>query len=195
VLRLIGAGGVAFIAEGGGATSLGRVTGAPLVKAGSSAAEPRSRTRAAVAAAAVSLLFPATSASLTRMLSWATSAGLFDFAQAAPANTRAIAPSRTACRNIPELSFIGVLSHEADAVPHESQFVIRTFSDETEAYIAQAALEANGIESSLIRDDAGGMMPWLQWLHPIRLVVAEGDTAEALHILDTPPAPEKNVNP
>lgn len=80
-------------------------------------------------------------------------------------------------------------------MPHESQFVIRTFSDETEAYIAQAALEANGIESSLIRDDAGGMMPWLQWLHPIRLVVAEGDTAEALHILDTPPAPEKNVNP
>jgi hypothetical protein len=87
------------------------------------------------------------------------------------------------------------ISYEADAVPHEPQFVIRTFSGEAEAYIAQAALEANGIASSLMRDDAGGMMPWLQWLHPIRLVVAEGDSQEALEILDTPPVPEKNVNP
>jgi hypothetical protein len=76
-------------------------------------------------------------------------------------------------------------------VPSESHFVIRTFSGEAEAYIAQAALEANGISSSLLRDDAGGMMPWLQWLHPIRLVVSEEDSAEALQILDSPaPAPE-----
>lgn len=80
-------------------------------------------------------------------------------------------------------------------MPTEPQFVIRTFSGEAEAYIAQAALEANGIESSLIRDDAGGMMPWLQWLHPIRLVVSEADSAEALKILDTPVLPEKNINP
>lgn len=80
-------------------------------------------------------------------------------------------------------------------MPLEPQFVIRTFSGETEAYIAQAALEANGINSTLIRDDAGGMMPWLQWLHPIRLVVAEADSAEALHILDTPVVPEENINP
>lgn len=72
-------------------------------------------------------------------------------------------------------------------MPSESSFVIRTFSGEAEACIAQAALEANGIPSSLIRDDAGGMMPWLQWLHPIRLVVAESDSAEAREILDTPP--------
>lgn len=82
-------------------------------------------------------------------------------------------------------------------MPSDSHFVIRTFSGETEAYIAQAALEANGIASSLIRDDASGMMPWLQWLHPIRLVVAEEDSAEALQILDTPPppVPEENQNP
>lgn len=79
-------------------------------------------------------------------------------------------------------------------MPSESQFVIRTFSGEAEAYIAQAALEANGIPSSLIRDDAGGMMPWLQWLHPIRLVVNEGDSAAALEILDTPVIPEENIN-
>jgi len=76
---------------------------------------------------------------------------------------------------------------EAGAVPSESHFVIRTFSAETEAFIAQAALEANGIDSTLLRDDAGGMMPWLQWLHPIRLVVAEEDSVAALQILDSPP--------
>jgi hypothetical protein len=80
-------------------------------------------------------------------------------------------------------------------VPAESQFVIRTFSGEAEAYIAQAALEANGIPSSLIRDDAGGMMPWLQWLHPIRLVVNEADSAGAILILDTPVVPETNTKP
>ena len=74
-------------------------------------------------------------------------------------------------------------------MPSGSHFVIRTFSGETEAYIAQAALEANGIDSSLLRDDAGGMMPWLVWLHPIRLVVAEEDSAAALEILDSPPPP------
>jgi hypothetical protein len=78
-------------------------------------------------------------------------------------------------------------TNEAGAVPPESHFVIRTFTGETEAYIAQAALEANGIDSTLLRDDAGGMMPWLQWLHPIRLVVAEEDSAAAIEILDTPP--------
>jgi hypothetical protein len=77
-------------------------------------------------------------------------------------------------------------------VPSESSFVIRTFSGEAEAYIAQAALEANGIPSSLIRDDAGGMMPWLQWLHPIRLVVTGADSAEAREILDNPPPPAED---
>jgi hypothetical protein len=65
--------------------------------------------------------------------------------------------------------------------------VIRTFANEVEAYVAQAVLDANGIDSQLIRDDAGGMMPWLQWLHPIRLVVHEADTDLAIELLDTPP--------
>lgn len=78
-------------------------------------------------------------------------------------------------------------------MPSESHFVIRTFSGEIEAAIAQAALDANGIESMLLRDDAGGMMPWLQWLHPIRLVVSEEDSADALAILDSPPPAEPSV--
>jgi len=67
--------------------------------------------------------------------------------------------------------------------------VIRTFANEVEAYVAQAVLDANGIDSELVRDDAGGMMPWLQWLHPIRLIVLESESAVAIEILDTPPDP------
>ena len=71
----------------------------------------------------------------------------------------------------------------------ELNTVIRTFANEVDAHVAQAVLDANGIDSNLIRDDAGGMMPWLQWLHPIRLVVREADSIEAVELLDTPPGP------
>ena len=71
----------------------------------------------------------------------------------------------------------------------ELNTVIRTFANEAEAHVARAVLDANGIDSNLIRDDAGGMMPWLQWLHPIRLVVCEEDSSEAVELLDTPPGP------
>ena len=73
--------------------------------------------------------------------------------------------------------------------------VIRTFANEVEAYVAQAVLDANGIDSELIRDDAGGMMPWLQWLHPIRLMVLEADSALATAILDSPPGPTAGMAP
>jgi hypothetical protein len=69
----------------------------------------------------------------------------------------------------------------------ELNTVIRTFANEVEAQVAQAVLDANGIDSILIRDDAGGMMPWLQWLHPIRMVVREEDSIEAVELLDSPP--------
>src|SRR3954467_8846765 len=71
----------------------------------------------------------------------------------------------------------------------ELNTVIRTFANEVEAHVAQAVLDANGIDSNLIRDDAGGMMPWLQWLHPIRLVVRETDSIEAVELLEQPPGP------
>lgn len=71
--------------------------------------------------------------------------------------------------------------------PPELNSVIRTFANEVEAHVAQAVLDANGIDSFLMRDDAGGMMPWLQWLHPIRLVVREEDSLEALDLLNSPP--------
>ena len=74
-----------------------------------------------------------------------------------------------------------------DKEPADLNSVIRTFANEVEAHLAQAVLDANGIDSFLIRDDAGGMMPWLQWLHPIRLVVREEDSIEALDLLNSPP--------
>ena len=73
--------------------------------------------------------------------------------------------------------------------PVLSTVVIRTFANEIEAHVAQAVLDANGIRSNLIRDDANGMMPWLQWLHPIRLSVREEDSKDAVELLDTPPGP------
>jgi hypothetical protein len=71
--------------------------------------------------------------------------------------------------------------------PAELNTVIGTFTSEIQAQIAQAVLDANGIDSGLIRDDAGGMMPWLQQLHPIRLVVRQQDSADAVDLLDSPP--------
>lgn len=62
--------------------------------------------------------------------------------------------------------------------------VLRTFASPLEAQIAQAVLDAHGIPSAVVRDDAGGAMPWLQLLHPVRLLVREEDAAEAARLLD-----------
>ncbi len=63
-------------------------------------------------------------------------------------------------------------------------YVIRSFSNDVEASLAEAVLEANGIPSSRISDDAGGMMPWLHALHPIRLMVRRSDVDIAVALLD-----------
>ena len=64
-------------------------------------------------------------------------------------------------------------------------FVIRTFSNDVDARLAEAVLEANGIESSLIGDNAAGMLPYLNAMHPIRLVVKESDIDTALGLLNS----------
>ena len=66
----------------------------------------------------------------------------------------------------------------ADAV-----FVIRTFANELNAQVAQAVLEAHDIPSALIRDDAGGALPFLSTLHPVRLAVREEDVELAVQLL------------
>ncbi len=64
-------------------------------------------------------------------------------------------------------------------------FVIRTFSSDVDAKLAESVLEANGIESSLIGDNAAGMLPYLNAMHPIRLVVQESDVDTALGLLNS----------
>ena len=65
--------------------------------------------------------------------------------------------------------------------------VIRTYSTEVEAQLAQAALAADGIPSIVLPDNAGGMLPVLQVLFPVRLAVRSEDAETARQILDTPP--------
>ncbi len=66
----------------------------------------------------------------------------------------------------------------------ENAFVVRTFQNTVEAEFAQAVLDANGITSMLLRDNAGGMLPFLDVLHPVRLVVRQGDVDTAVRLLD-----------
>ena len=63
-------------------------------------------------------------------------------------------------------------------------YVIRSFSNDVDASLAEAVLEANGIPSTRISDDAAGMMPWLHSLHPIRLMVRRADVEIAVSLLD-----------
>lgn len=63
-------------------------------------------------------------------------------------------------------------------------FVIRTFSRDLDARLAEAVLEANGIESIVVGDNAAGMLPYLDAFHPIRLMVKEEDVEDAVSLLD-----------
>ncbi len=66
----------------------------------------------------------------------------------------------------------------------ENAFVVRTFQNSIEAEFAKAVLDANGIMSMLLRDNASGMLPFLNVVHPVRLVVRQGDVDTAVRLLD-----------
>ena len=63
-------------------------------------------------------------------------------------------------------------------------FVIRTFSRDIDARLAEAVLDANGIDSIIIGDNAAGMLPYLNAMHPIRLAVKQSDVEEAQRLLE-----------
>ncbi|MBC8087088.1 MAG: DUF2007 domain-containing protein [Phycisphaerae bacterium] len=63
--------------------------------------------------------------------------------------------------------------------------IIREYSSELEATVAQRVLEANNIPSVVMRDNAGGMLPVMHFLYPIRLAVRAGDVELALELLDS----------
>ncbi len=62
--------------------------------------------------------------------------------------------------------------------------VLRSYAHEMEAEIAKSVLESAGIPSFIQRDDAGGMMPSLQFLRGARLIVRREDAEDATRVLD-----------
>jgi hypothetical protein len=61
--------------------------------------------------------------------------------------------------------------------------VIRKYTSEVEAQVAQIVLEAHDIPSALLHDDAGGMIPSMRLIYPVRLAVRAEDEEEALRVL------------
>jgi hypothetical protein len=68
----------------------------------------------------------------------------------------------------------------------EAMVVIREYLNETEAHVARSVLEANEIPAVVLRDNAGGMLPSMHIMFPVRLAVRESDAPRALDILDAP---------
>lgn len=62
--------------------------------------------------------------------------------------------------------------------------VLRKYSSEVEATMAHLVLEAHNIPSAVMRDTAGGMIPSMALLYPVRLAVRRDDAEEARRILD-----------
>lgn len=68
----------------------------------------------------------------------------------------------------------------------EPMVVIREYINEMEALIARSVLEAHDIAAVVFRDDAGGLLPSMHLLWPVRLAVVHSEAHEALRILDAP---------
>ena len=68
----------------------------------------------------------------------------------------------------------------------EAMTVIRQYLVEVEALVARSVLEVHDIPAVVLRDDAGGMLPVMHLLYPVRLAVRVQDAAHALRILDAP---------
>ncbi len=75
----------------------------------------------------------------------------------------------------------------------ENAFVVRSYQNSIEAEFAQSVLDANGIVSMLLKDNAGGMLPFLNVLNPVRLVVRQGDVDTAVRILDATAATDPSA--
>lgn len=68
----------------------------------------------------------------------------------------------------------------------EAMVIIREYVNEMEALVARSVLEAHQIPAVVLRDDAGGMLPAMRLLYPVRLAVRAADSTQALRILDAP---------
>ncbi len=77
----------------------------------------------------------------------------------------------------------------------ENAFVVRTFHNSVEAEFARAVLDANGIASMVLKDNASGMLPFLDVMHPVRLVVRQMDVDTAVRLLDATVASDPHAPP
>lgn len=67
----------------------------------------------------------------------------------------------------------------------EEVVVIKTFSNEIDATMAQQVLQESGVRAFVFKDDAGGMEPHLQLTGGVRLVINRADLERASEILRT----------
>jgi hypothetical protein len=79
----------------------------------------------------------------------------------------------------------------------EDLVVVRTYIDEMSADLACMVLEANGVPARVLRDTAGGALPALAVVFPVRLVVRAEDEDLARELLDSLPdqAPVEEDDP
>ena len=78
-------------------------------------------------------------------------------------------------------------------MPGEDVVVLRKYSNEAEARLDASVLEANGIPAEVSADTAGGTLPSIALVFPVRLLVRAGDAAIARELLDTPAEPPTDV--
>jgi hypothetical protein len=73
--------------------------------------------------------------------------------------------------------------------------VLREYGNEMEAQFAATVLEANGVPARVIADTAGGALPSMALVFPVRLLVRAIDADLARELLDTPadPPPDESV--
>jgi hypothetical protein len=72
---------------------------------------------------------------------------------------------------------------DGSAMDTTKLIVVRTFSNEINAEIARQKLASRGIESSISKDDEGGMLPSLQATFGVKLEVLEGNFRNSENIL------------
>jgi hypothetical protein len=65
----------------------------------------------------------------------------------------------------------------------DQTFVLKIFSSEIEAGMAQQVLQDGGVSAFIFKDDAGGMEPHLQQTAGVRLLVNRKDAERASQIL------------
>jgi Putative prokaryotic signal transducing protein len=78
-------------------------------------------------------------------------------------------------------------------MPPGDVVVLRKYSNEAEARLDASVLQANGIPAEVSADTAGGALPSIAVVFPVRLLVRADDAAIARELLDTAAEPPTDV--